>query len=142
MDPINVPSEFSMSAILFSEFVGTAVLLLIGVGVSANVSLSKSLGYRGGWLLACFGWAFGVFAGASIAWRSGGQINPAFTITLALQGDYTWTEAGAIILVQIVGAFTGALLAYLAYKKQFDTHTEPENTGGVFFTAPTVRAPG
>ena len=142
-EPLVSLSDYSYSALFFSEFVGTAVLILIGVGVSANVSLSKSLGYRGGWLLACFGWAFGVFTGASIAWRSGGQLNPAVSIAQSLTDPEAqgWDLTGLFIVAQVLGALTGALLAYLAYKKQFDTHDEPENTGGAFFTAPTVRAP-
>lgn len=135
-------TDFPWPVQIFSEFVGTAVLLLIGVGVSANVTLSKARGNRGDWLLASFGWAFGVFTGAAIAWRSGGQLNPAVSVAQSLTGDQEWALTGLFFIAQLLGAFTGALLAYLAYKKQFDTHEEPENTGGIFFTSPTVRAPG
>lgn len=129
------------SGILISEFIGTAVLLLIGCGVCANVTLKKSLGYQGGWLLISVGWAFAVFVGASIAWRSGAQLNPAVTLALALTGSVPWSQVPYFFVAQLLGAMTGAGLAYLMYKKQFDTHDEPANTGGVFFTNATVRAP-
>ncbi len=129
------------SGILISEFIGTAVLLLIGCGVCANVTLKKSLGYQGGWLLVSIGWAFAVFVGASIAWKSGAQLNPAVTLALALTGSVPWAQVPYFFIAQIAGAMTGAVLAYLMYKKQFDTDDDPAKTGGVFFTSPTVRAP-
>lgn len=127
-------------SIFISEFIGTAILLLLGCGVSANVSLRTAYGHAGGWLLVSIGWGFAVFAGASIAWHSGGQLNPAVTLGLALHGSIPWSTVPWYVAAQLTGAMTGALLAYLSYKKQFDTQEDRERLGRIFFTAPSVRS--
>lgn len=43
-----------------AEFVGTAILVILGDGVVANVLLNKSKGQNGGWIVVTAGWAFGV----------------------------------------------------------------------------------
>ncbi|MBD4583776.1 aquaporin family protein, partial [Xanthomonas citri pv. citri] len=45
-----------MGTIFLHEIAGTAILLLLGVGVVANVVLTKTKGNGGGWLLISFGW--------------------------------------------------------------------------------------
>jgi glycerol uptake facilitator protein len=122
------------------EMLGTAGLIVLGAGVVANVVLKKTLGSGGGWLLINIGWGFAVFVGASIANPSGAHINPAVTIGLLASGNsaFGWAQAPAYLLGQLVGAFVGAVLCWLAYKLQFDTHDEPENTRGIFSTGPTV----
>lgn len=130
---------FSNGQIFVSELIGTMVLLLLGVGVCANTTLKKAFGNGKDWLLISFGWGFAVFVGASIAWKSGAHLNPAVTLALATAHDeVSWAQVPTYISAQILGAFLGAGLAYLLYKKQFDTHDEPENTGGIFFTGPSV----
>ncbi|MFC4853459.1 MIP/aquaporin family protein [Actinophytocola glycyrrhizae] len=120
------------------EMLGTAALILLGVGVVANVVLKQTLGSGGGWLLINFGWGFAVFVGASIANPSGAHINPAVTLGLAAADKAEWADVPAYLLGQLVGAFIGAVLAWLTYKLQFDTHDEPANTRGIFATGPTV----
>ncbi len=134
--------QLTNSGIFISEFIGTTLLLLLGVGVCANTSLKRSFGYGPNWLLIAIGWGFAVFVGASVAWQSGGQLNPAVTIALALVDHQSWSVVPIYIAAQVAGAMFGAILAYLAYKKQFDTHDEPQNTGGIFFTQASVRSPG
>lgn len=123
------------------ELMGTAVLILLGTGVVANVVLRDTLGNNGGWTLITFGWAFAVFTGASIAAPSQAHLNPAVTLGLAIAGKTAWADVPIYMLGQLVGAMLGATLCWLTYKKQFDTHPEPENTRGIFCTGPTVRAP-
>lgn len=132
--------DLNFGEIFLWEMLGTATLILLGAGVVANVVLKKTYGSGGGWLLIAFGWGFAVFAGASIANPSGGHINPAVTLGLLATGEssFGWDKAPAYLLGQLVGAFIGAVLAWAAYKLQFDTHDEPANTRGIFCTAPTV----
>lgn len=133
---------FSNTQIFVSEFIGTAVLVLLGVGVCANTTLKKAFGNGKDWLLISIGWGFAVFVGASIAWKSGAHLNPAVTIALATTHDgISWSITPFYFAGEILGAIVGAGLAYLLYKKQFDTHDEPENTGGIFFTGPSVPSP-
>jgi len=134
-------SDLSGTGILLSEFIGTALLLLLGIGVGANTTLSRSFGHGRDWLLISLGWGFAVFVGASVAWRSGAQLNPAVTLALAMTGSVPWNQVPWFFLAQVLGAMAGAVLAYLTYKKQFDTHDDPAGTGGVFFTSASVRAP-
>ncbi|GGM65959.1 glycerol uptake facilitator protein [Longimycelium tulufanense] len=128
----------SNAEIFLWEFLGTATLALLGCGVVANVVLRKTLGHNGGWLLINIGWGFGVFAGASIAAPSGAHINPAVTIGLAAADKLAWDKVPVYMTAQVVGAFVGAVVAYLAYKLQFDTHDDLANTRGIFCTGPTV----
>jgi len=133
---------FSSEAIFVSEFIGTAILLLMGIGVGCNQTLKKSFGFGPSWLLTAFGWGFGVFVAASVSWRSGAQLNPAVTIALAATGSTSWAMVPVYIAAQLLGAFTGAFLAYALYKKQFDTHDDPANTGGLFYTSASVPSNG
>ncbi len=133
--------QFSTLQIFLSEFIGTALLIVLGVGVCANVTLKKSYGFGDKqWLLISFGWGFAVFAGASVAWKSGAQLNPAVTLGLAISGSLKWSLVPLYMFAEVTGAMAGAVLAYLAYKKQFDTHDDPANTGGIFYTHASVRS--
>lgn len=122
------------------EMLGTAALILLGAGVVANRVLKKALGNGDSWLLIAIGWGFAVFVGATIADPSGGHLNPAVTVGLLATGKsaFGWSLAPAYFLGQMVGAIIGAALAWAAYKLQFDTHDEPQNTRGIFCTGPTV----
>src|SRR5664279_640687 len=117
----------SLMQVFVSEVIGTGFLLLLGAGVVANVLLPKSKGFNGGWLLITFGWGFAVFAGVYAAYKSGGHINPAVTFGLLANGAEEYapgvavTAASTVVYLagQMVGAFAGAVLAYLAYKPHF-----------------------
>ncbi len=130
--------DLNFGEIFLWEMLGTAGLILLGVGVVANVVLKKTLGTGGGWLLINIGWGFAVFVGASIANPSGAHLNPAVTLGLVAAGKTEWADVPAYLSGQMVGAILGAVLAWAAYKLQFDTHDEPANTRGIFCTGPTV----
>lgn len=134
----------SYTTIFVSEFIGTSLLLLLGIGVGCNQTLKKSFGYGPNWLMTAFGWGFAVFVGASVAWKSGSQLNPAVTFGLAIANNdpQGWDAVPVYIVAQVLGAMFGAVLAYLLYKKQFDTHDDPKNTGGLFYTSPSVPSVG
>ncbi|GAA2896472.1 MIP/aquaporin family protein [Pseudonocardia halophobica] len=134
-------------SIVLWEGLGTAVLILLGVGVVANVVLRPTLGTGGGWLMITFGWGFAVFAGASIAEPSGAHLNPAVTIGLAVAGATQWSMVPFYLIGQLVGAFVGATVGWLAYKANFDKNVEedPEgnrDTRGIFCTGPVVARSG
>jgi glycerol uptake facilitator protein len=128
----------SAGSIFIWEALGTAILILMGAGVVANVVLKDTLGTGGGWLLINFGWGFAVFAGASVAAPSGAHINPAVTLGLAVADKLEWSKVPIYFAGQMVGAFLGAVLCWAAYKLQFDAHDEPQNTRGIFCTGPTI----
>ena len=126
-----------------AEFVGTAILILLGNGVVANVVLNKSKGQNGGWMVITAGWGLAVATAVYAVGRiSGAHLNPAVTIGLASIGDFDWAKAPGFIAAQIAGAFTGATLVWLAYLAHWG---ETQDTGGklaCFSTAPAVPKKG
>ena len=73
-----------------SELVGTAMLVLLGTGVVANVALIKTKGFNGGFLMVNIGWGLAVFAGVVVAYNSGAHLNPAVTLGLVANGAKTF----------------------------------------------------
>jgi glycerol uptake facilitator protein len=125
---------------LFSEFIGTALLVILGNGVVANVLLNKTKGNNSGWIVICFGWAIAVFVGvyASSA-GSGGHLNPAVTVAFAFVGRITWDSVPTYLAGQFLGAMTGALIVWVTYKKHFEETIAPDAKLAVFCTAPAIR---
>lgn len=125
----------------FAEYIGTALLMLLGDGVVANCVLNKNKGFNGGWVVITFGWAMAVFVGVFVtASSSGAHINPAVTLGLALVGKFAWCKVPIYILAQIAGAMTGAFLVWVTYRRHF---AATEDTGaklGVFCTVPAIRS--
>jgi len=136
--------------VFVSEVIGTGILLLLGAGVVANVLLPKSKGFNGGWLLITFGWGFAVFAGVYAAYGSGAHINPAVTLGLLANGATEYAPGVAVTFAstlvylagQMVGAFSGAVLAFLAYKPHFDEEADAGAKLAVFSTGPAIRSYG
>lgn len=127
------------------EFIGTALLLLLGNGVCALVNLRTS-GARGSdWIVIALGWGMAVFVGASVADPTGGHLNPAVTVMLAVNGSLEWSLVPYYFLGQIFGAILGAILAWAAFKQLFDANNYDDagnvtgankDTNGIFFTKP------
>jgi glycerol uptake facilitator protein len=130
------------STIFLSEVVGTAILLLFGGGVVANVVLKGAKGHGGGFLLVNVGWALGVYCGVLTAYKSGAHLNPAVTLGLVAAGDPAAKAHLATYLVaQLLGAMIGALLCWLSYKDHFDAEPDPTSKLAVFSTIPAIRNP-
>ncbi len=124
------------------EFLGTAVLCLLGNGSVAAVVLKNSFSHGGGgdWLIIVLGWGFGVFAGASIASPSGAHLNPAVTLGVALSGGVPWSSVPVYWAAQVLGGFVGAWLCWAAFKLQFDNNDDNSATRGIFCTSPAIRS--
>lgn len=132
----------SVGTEFISELVGTATLLLLGGGVVATAILTKSKGLGGGWLLINIGWGLAVFAGVTVSYASGAFLNPAVTIGLLVGGKFPQGAGVALlyIVAQLIGAFIGAVLVWLTFKKHFDEETEAGTILGVFSTGPEIRS--
>ena len=125
-----------------AEIVGTALLLLLGDGVVANVVLPRTCGHAGGWIVITFGWAMAVFVAVfAVAGISGAHLNPAVTLGLALAGKFAWASVPAYVAAQMIGAFVGATLVWLMYRPHLDLCEEPASQRAVFCTAPSIRSP-
>ncbi|MDO5411282.1 MAG: MIP/aquaporin family protein [Lachnospiraceae bacterium] len=122
-----------------AEFVGTALLILLGDGVVANVTLNKS-GMKGaGSIQITFAWGLAVMIPAFIfGAASGASFNPALTIALAVEGSFAWSMVPGYILAQFAGGFVGACLVWALFKEQFDATEAPAAKLGVFSTSPSV----
>jgi glycerol uptake facilitator protein len=137
-----------LGSVFLSEVLGTGVLLLLGAGVVANVLLAKSKGFDGGWLLINFGWGLGVFAGVYVAYKSGAHLNPAVTVGILTSGAAEYApgvpvSAGSTVVYfagEFLGAFLGAVLAWLAYKPHFDETPDEGLKLAVFSTGPAIRS--
>lgn len=113
----------SNTDIIIGEVVGTALLILLGGGVCAAVTLKKSKAQNAGWLAITFGWGFAVLTAAYVAAGvSGAHLNPAVTIGLAVTGGTPWDQVPLYIASQMVGAMLGAFLVWIAYYGQFQAH--------------------
>ena len=122
-----------------AEFVGTAILILLGDGVVANVTLNKS-GMKGaGSIQITLAWGLAVMVPAFIfGAASGAHFNPALTIALAVDGSFDWAMVPGYIIAQFAGAFLGACMVYVLFKEQFDATESPATKLGVFSTGPSV----
>lgn len=123
------------------EFLGTAVLCLLGNGSVAAVVLKNSFSHGGGgdWVVIVVGWGFAVFAGASIASPAGAHLNPAVTLAVAMSGGVPWSSVPVYWAAQVLGGFVGAWLCWAAFKLQFDNMDDNSGTRGIFCTSPAVR---
>lgn len=124
----------------FAEFFGTALLILLGNGVVANVCLNKTKGQNAGWIVITTAWAFAVYVAVVVTGPySGAHLNPAVTLGLAAKGAFDWGLVAGYVAAQMLGGMAGALLVYIMYRDHF---LATENEGlkrACFCTEPAIR---
>ncbi|MFW6720716.1 MIP/aquaporin family protein [Streptomyces sp. MAR4 CNY-716] len=111
-----------------AEFLGTFVLVLLGVGsVAVAVAGLPGSGRQTGdfgpanWLIISWGWGLAVVFGVYVAGGiSGAHINPAVTLGFAARRDFPWRKVLPYWLAQVVGAFVAAALVYATYRWAID----------------------
>ena len=124
-----------------AEFVGTALLILFGDGVVANVVLNKSKGQGSGWIVIATGWGLAVtMAVYAVGTISGGHFNPAVTIGLAAIGKFPAAKVLGYIVAQIAGAMFGATLVWLAYLPHWKETPDTGAKLAIFCTGPAIRS--
>lgn len=130
---------------LLGEFLGTLFLVLLGDAVVANVILNKTKGNNSGWIVITAGWFIAVMVGVFVCISAGapqGDINPAVTFgKWIVFGTYTAGEALATMAAQLIGAFVGAIIVWLAYYQHFDDTEDQGAILGTFSTGPAIRSP-
>lgn len=132
--------EVSLLVQCLFEFIGTFVLVLLGCGVVACVSLRKSKGEGAGWVVVTLAWGLAVMCGVLIAGPyTGAHLNPAVTLGLAAAGKFPWEYVLPYIVSQITGGILGAVIVYVFYKDHFDATAETETKLGVFATIPAIK---
>ncbi len=124
------------------ELTGTALLIILGTGVNANVVLAKTKGNNSGWIVISFGWAMAVYVGVFVsAPYSGAHLNPAVTLSLAAAGKFEWALVPTYILAQFAGAMIGALIVWITYRQHFYETDNADLKLAVFATGPAIRSP-
>ncbi|MCE2893219.1 MAG: aquaporin family protein [Flammeovirgaceae bacterium] len=123
-----------------AEFFGTLLLILLGGGVNAAVSLRKSKSENGGWLMIAIGWGLAVMLAIyAVGSISGAHLNPAVTIALAINGSFASSLVVGYIVAQFIGAIVGATLVWLHYLPHWKETVDPAAKLGVFCNAPAIR---
>ncbi len=123
------------------EFIGTALLLLLGNGIVANAVLKDTKGGDAGWVGITIGWGVAVFVGVFVAADvSGAHLNPAVTIGFATAGKFGWSLVPGYIIAQFMGAMLGTTLVWLTYKKQYDATDDQAAILGSFANTPAIKS--
>ena len=123
-----------------AELVGTALLVLLGNGVVANVVLKQCKGANAGWGVIALGWGMAVFVAVSVvAPISGAHINPAVTIGQAVAGGFPWADVPAYVVAQMIGGAVGGLLVWVFYRLHFAATEDADAQLAVFCTGPAIR---
>ncbi|NID06949.1 aquaporin family protein [Luteibacter jiangsuensis] len=127
-------------SVYLSEFLGTMVMILLGDGVVAGVLLKDSKAENAGWGVITWAWGLAVLMGIFVAAKSGAHMNPAITLAMAAIGKLSWSLVPGYIAAQMAGAFTGAVLVYLAYLAHWRGTDDPAKKLGIFCTIPAIRS--
>lgn len=125
-----------------AETIGTMILIILGDGVVANVVLQKSKGQNSGWIVITTGWALAVTVAVYLVGSiSGAHLNPAVTIGLAAIGKFSWALVPGYIAAQMLGAFLGGVVVWLAYLPHWSATNDQAGKLAVFCTGPAIRQP-
>jgi len=126
------------------EFAGTALLIIMGDGVVANVVLNKTKGNNSGWIVITMGWGMAVFLGvyASNSLGGSGHLNPAVSIAMTLFNGFDSSMLPVYLMAQCAGAIVGGIIVWLAYKQHFDATNDKDGILAVFCNAPAIRNVG
>lgn len=131
----------NLNAAVVGEFVGTAILILLGNGVVAGVLLARSKAENAGWIAITVGWALAVFSGVAVSISIGdsdAHLNPAFTVASVLMTGHA-ERLFTYIPAQILGAMLGAFLVWLLYLPHWAETADRDKKLGCFSTGPAIR---
>jgi glycerol uptake facilitator protein len=125
-----------------AELIGTAILIVLGNGVVANVVLQQTKGHGSGWIVIASGWGMAVYVGVfCVSKYSGAHLNPAVTLAMAAahQGNFAWSQVPLYVGGQMLGAFLGATIVYVFYYAHFGATKDADAKLACFCTAPAIR---
>ena len=127
--------DFTWAIKYATEFLGTAILIILGNGAVANVELKGTKGHQSGWLVIAVGYGMGVMIPALMFGNvSGNHINPAFTLGLAISGLFPWAQVVPYIIAQVLGATFGQALVVATHRPYYLLTENPNNILGTFST--------
>ena len=127
--------DFTWAIKYATEFLATALLIILGNGAVANVELKGTKGHQSGWIVIAVGYGMGVMIPALMFGNvSGNHINPAFTLGLAVSGLFPWAQVAPYILAQVLGAIFGQTLVVVTHRPYYLKTENPNNILGTFST--------
>ena len=127
--------DFTWAIKYATEFLGTAILIILGNGAVANVELKGTKGHQSGWIVIAVGYGMGVMIPALMFGNvSGNHINPAFTLGLAISGLFPWAQVVPYIISQVLGAIFGQALVVATHRPYYLKTENPNNILGTFST--------
>ena len=126
---------------IIAEFIGTSILMLLGIGVNANTSLKNTIGgENSNWILTSMAWGLSVFVAVFITGQySGAHLNPAVTVGLAVAGKFSWSLVLGYVFSQLLGAMFGSWLAYIVYIDHYRLTKDENKVRGSFCTGPAIK---
>lgn len=132
--------ENSLWMQLVGEFVGTFILILLGDGVVAGVTLKKSKAEGAGWIAISLGWGLAVTLGVyTSAFLSPAHLNPAVTLGMAIAGKFAWANVLPYCIAQILGGILGGICVWIHYYPHWQATKDSDAIRGVFATGPAIR---
>ena len=125
-----------------AEFLGTFVLIVFGVGVVAQVVLSRDT--AGTYLSINLAWGLAVTMACYVAGGvSGAHLNPAVTLALAVHRGFPWGKVPGYVGAQVAGAFVASAVVYITYADALNAFdggvrqvTGAQGTAGIWATYP------
>jgi len=132
-----------MHSVWFGEFLGTLVLILLGNGVCANVSLRRTYAADAGWMVVTTGWAIAVLCGVLVAQAfgsPGANLNPAITLATSIVGG-NYSQLLSIWSAQFLGAICGASIMALHFAPHWSLTPDPGAKLGIFCTSGAINHP-
>jgi glycerol uptake facilitator protein len=132
-----------MHSVWLGEFLGTLVLILLGNGVCANVTLRRTFASDAGWMVVTTGWAIAVLCGVLVAQAfgsPGANLNPAITLSTAIIGS-NYSQLLSIWSAQLLGAICGAAIMTLHFAPHWSLTPDPGSKLGVFCTSGAINHP-
>ena len=130
--------DYSWMVKYITEFIGTALLIILGNGAVANVELKGTKAYHQSWMIIAWGYGLGVMLPAIALGNITAQINPAFTLGLAAGGMFPWAHVAQYILAQLLGAMVGQLIVVMVYRPYYLKTENPNAILGTFSTIDNV----
>ncbi|MEY8443858.1 aquaglyceroporin Gla [Lactococcus ileimucosae] len=127
--------DYSWTVKYLTEFIGTALLLILGNGAVANVELKGTKAFGQSWLIIAWGYGLGVMLPAVALGNITAQINPAFTLGLAASNLFPWEQVPFYILAQLLGAMFGQLIVVMVYRPYY---LKTENSNAILGTFSTI----
>ncbi|OMJ09158.1 Aquaporin-9 [Smittium culicis] len=127
----------------FSEFFGSVVMIFLGVSSVSAYSFYEQLRSEY-WLINAISWGAALAMALYVSFgNSGGHLNPAITISMAVFGRFEWKKVPGYIISQILGCIVGSALAFSVYVKKYDAYdggvrqtTGPKATANIFCSYP------